>query len=389
MTIAILYQEELKEYDFGEGHPFRSDRYKIFPEFLKENLPKDNNYKVLKAEPATEEDLLFICQKDYIDFTREYFKAANLGRDFNGRFYQYHSMDNLPGRNPGKIETAGRIIIGQAKLACDLMHANSATSHTLGYANAPMRIKKVISLGGGLHHAKPAYGEGFCIYNDVAFAAKYSIEKYKLERILVLDTDAHAGNGTMEYFYEDPRVLFIDLHQDPRTLYPGTGFAYQIGEGKGKGFTINVPLPVFAGDNSYQLVFEEIIEPVVKEFNPQIIIRNGGSDPHFADELTQLGLTVKGFRMIGEKVRKISEICDGRHPPTTPVIDMIGSGYNKKVLPYAWLALIAGLANFKIEIKESIAIPQQFQKDLVFEETKKVVKEVKRNLKNYWKYVKM
>ena len=155
MTIAILYQEELKEYDFGEGHPFRSDRYKIFPEFLKENLPKDNNYKVLKAEPATEEDLLFICQKDYIDFTREYFKAANLGRDFNGRFYQYHSMDNLPSRNPGKIETAGRIIIGQAKLACDLIQQK--------------RFQKVVSLGGGMHHAKPSYGEGFCIYNDVAF----------------------------------------------------------------------------------------------------------------------------------------------------------------------------------------------------------------------------
>lgn len=375
MKIAILYQEKLKEYDFGEGHPFRGDRAEIFPRFLRKNLPEDGNYKILKAEPATEEDLLLICQKDYIDFTREYYKAANLGKSFNGRFFQYHSIDNLPRENPGKIETAGRIIIGQAKLACDLIQQK--------------RFQKVVSLGGGMHHAKPSYGEGFCIYNDVAFGAKYLIEKYGLERILILDTDAHAGNGTMEYFYEDPRVLFIDLHQDPRTLYPGTGFAYQIGEGKGKGFTINVPLPVFAGDNSYQLVFEEIIEPVVKEFNPQIIIRNGGSDPHFADELTQLGLTVKGFRMIGEKVRKLSEICDGRHPPTTPVIDMIGSGYNKKVLPYAWLALIAGLANFKIEIKESIAIPQQFQKDLVFEETKKVVKEVKRNLKNYWKYVKM
>ena len=366
MKIAILYQEKLKEYDFGEGHPFRGDRAEIFPKFLKEKLPENKNYKILKAEPATEEDLLLICQKDYIDFTREYFKARNLGRDYNGRFFQYHSMDNFPPEKPGKLETAGRLIIGQAKLVCDLVQKGE--------------FKKVICLGGGLHHAKPSYGEGFCLYNDVAFAAKYLIEKYKLKRILILDTDAHCGNGTMEYFYSEPRVLFIDLHQNPLTLYPGTGFANQIGEGEGRGYTINVPLPMFAGNDSYKLVFEEIVEAVVKEFKPEIIIRNGGSDPHFADELTQLGLTIDGFRMIGERVRKMAEICDGK------VIDMIGSGYNKKVLPYGWLALISGLTGINIKLEEPVPIPPQFKKDLVFKETKEVIKEVKRNLKDCWKY---
>ena len=368
MTVAILYQEKLKEYDFGEGHPFRGDRAEIFPKFLKESLPKES-YKIFKSESATEEDLLLICRKDYIDFTKEYYKAANLGREVNGRFYQYHSMDNLPGRNPGKIETAGRIIIGQAKLACDIIQKGE--------------FKKVISLGGGLHHAKSDYGEGFCLYNDVAFAAKYLIKKYNLERILILDTDAHAGNGTMKYFYEEPRVLFIDLHQDPRTLYPGTGFAYEIGEGKGRGYTINVPLSPYAGFDSYQLVFEEIVEPVVKEFKPEIIIRNGGSDPHFADTLAQLGLTMEGFKMIGERTRKLSEICDGK------VIDLIGSGYNKKVLPYAWLALISGLTGIEIELKEPTPIPSRLERDSILEETKEVIKEVKRNLKNYWKCFKI
>jgi acetoin utilization protein AcuC len=371
MAIAILYREELKEYDFGSGHPFRGDRYEIFPKFLRENLPEDDHYRILKAEWATDEDLSLICQKDYIDFTRDYFKAANLGLSFDGKFYRFHSADNRPIGKPGKLEEAARLIIGQAKLACDLIQQGE--------------FKEVVSLGGGMHHASQNYGDGFCIYNDVAFAAKYLIEKYGLERILILDTDAHAGNGknvhtgTCGYFYSEPRVLFIDLHQDPSTLYPGAGFASDIGEGKGRGFTINVSLPMFAGDDSYKLVFEEIVEPVTKEFKPQIIIRNGGSDPHFADELTQLGLSVKGFQMIGEKVRKLAEICDGK------VIDLIGSGYNKKVLTWGWLALIAGLANFKIEIKEPLVIPRQFQTDLVLEGTKEVIKEVKRNLKNYWK----
>jgi len=170
----------------------------------------------------------------------------------------------------------------------------------------------------------------------------------------------------------------IDLHQNPMTLYPGTGFANQIGRGKGMGFTINVPLPVNAGYDSYQLAFESIVEPITQEFKPQIIIRNGGSDPHFDDGLTSLGLPVKGFRMIGERVREMARVCDDK------VIDLIASGYNKKVLPYAWLALIAGLAGIEVKVEEPEPIPQHFKTDPAFAETKKVVEEVKSHLKDYW-----
>jgi len=292
MAIGILYQKELKEYDFGPGHPFRGDRYELFPKFLRENLAEDDNYRIVKSNPASDEDLRLICQKDYIDFTKDYYKAANLGLSYLGRFSRFHSEDNRPVGQPGKIEEAARLIVGQAKTACDLIQGG--------------KFKKAVSLGGGMHHAKPACGEGFCLYNDVAFCALYLMQRYKLERILILDTDAHAGNGTCEYFYEEPRVLFIDLHQDPRGLYPGTGFTHQIGSSQGKGFTINIPMPVYAGYDSYQLAFESIVQPVTQEFNPQIIIRNGGSDPHFSDGLTNLGLPVSGFRMIGQKVREMA-----------------------------------------------------------------------------------
>jgi acetoin utilization protein AcuC len=205
------------------------------------------------------------------------------------------------------------------------------------------------------------------------------IDKYNLDRILILDTDAHAGNGTSEYFYGDRRVLFIDLHQDPRTLYPGTGFAHQIGLGSGEGFTINIPMPVYAGFDSYQSVLDEIVHPVVEEFRPQIIIRNGGSDPHFNDGLTNLGLPVKGFRMIGEKVREMAKICNGK------VIDLIASGYNKEVLLYGWLALISGLAGIEIMVEEPEPIPQQFQKDPSLVQTKKVIEEVKKYHQDCWR----
>jgi len=365
MTLAIVYREELREYDFGPGHPFRGDRYEIFPPFLMQNLEEDDNYRFLQSGWASDVDLLRICDRDYIDFTREFFRAAHAGLSYTGRFYQYHSADNMPIGRPGKLEEAARLVIGQAKLAADLVQSG--------------QFNMVVSLGGGLHHARRGYGEGFCLYNDVAFCATYLLEEYNLERVLVLDTDAHAGNGTSEYFYSSPQVLFIDLHQDPRTLYPGTGFASDTGIGDGRGFTVNVPMPVYAGNDSYRLVFDEIVEPLAEEFQPQIIIRNGGSDPHFNDGLTRLGLTVASFEMIGRRVRKMTGICQGR------LIDLIASGYNREVLPYAWLALIAGLADFKVSIQEPEPVPTLLQNDPSFQETTEVVAEVKSYLKDYWR----
>ena len=365
MAFAILYRQELREYDFGPGHAFRGDRYEIFAQFLEENLPEDDNYRILKAEPATDEDLLLICQKEYIDFTKDYYRTARVGLSYPGRFFQFHSGDNIPIGKPGKLEEAARLIIGQARMACDLVQGGE--------------FKKVVSIGGGMHHAKPAYGEGFCLYNDVAFCGLYLMQEYELERILILDTDAHAGNGTSEYFYGEPRVLLIDLHQEPGSLYPGTGFAHQVGSGSGRGFTINIPMPVYAGYDSYRLAFDSIVEPVTQEFNPQIIIRNGGSDPHFTDGLTSLGLPVRGFRMIGERVREMARVCDGK------VIDLIASGYNRRVLLPGWLALVSGLAGIELGIEEPEPVPPRFSTDSALAETGKVVEEVKRQLKDYWR----
>lgn len=362
MPVGILYRDELAEYDFGPGHPFRGDRYEFFPKVLREYLlPGD--YQILKAEPATRDDLLLICDENYIDFTTGYYDAARLGLGYPGPFHRYHSEDNRPIGRPGKLEEAARLVIGQAKEACDLVQTGT--------------FQKAISIGGGLHHAKRSYGEGFCLYNDVAFSGKYLKKEYRLERILILDTDAHAGNGTSDYFYEDDQILFVDLHQDPHTLYPGTGFVSQIGSGNGRGFNVNIPLPPGAGYECYKLVFESIVEPLAAEFRPQIVIRNGGSDPHFSDQLTHLGLSVSGFRMIGQKTRQISSLCDGK------VIDLIASGYNRETLPYAWMALISGLLDIVLPLEEPE--PPRHIGAEPLTETRLVISEVERELRPYWK----
>lgn len=364
MAVSILYRNEIKEYDFGIGHPFRGDRYDYFMKFMIDHLP-EKYYEILTATPATVADLLRICDQDYIAFSTEYFRATHAGWTayFDG-FSQYQSEDNKPMLGSGNLEEAARLVVGQAKMACDLVESG--------------QYQKVISIGGGLHHAKHRFGEGFCIYNDVAFSALYLIEKYGLDRVMVLDTDAHAGNGTAEYVRTNSKVLYVDIHQDPCTIYPGTGFTFDIGEAGGLGLTFNIPLPIFAGDASYEMVFDEIILPLTQEYKPQIVIRNGGSDPHFDDRLTNLGLTVAGFRMMGEKVRQMADICQGKQ------IDLIASGYNMEVLPYAWLSLLSGIADFPVTINEP-SPRLRFQQDKILAETAEVVNEVKNYHQVYWK----
>jgi acetoin utilization protein AcuC len=361
MKTALLYSEGLAQYDFGWGHPFRGDRYPRFMEFFQQNLNQDD-FDIVEPSPVSDEDLMLVHSEEYIRFVESFYRAQSLGLDVRGA-YRFLSGDNIPRSGAGDLAEGARLGCGSSKLA--------------GEGVVEGRWEKAVALGGGMHHASREYGEGFCILNDVAICALNLKKKYGLERILILDTDAHAGNGTAKTFYDDPEVLFIDLHQDPRTIYPGKGFAHEIGQGKGKGYTVNIPLPLFAGYDSYKLVMEEIALPLSLEFNPQIIIRNGGSDPHFADELTQLGLNLAGFHMIGEKTREMAKVCQDKE------VDLLLSGYNLEILPLGWASLISGLMDLDREFAEPL--PEPPPREEVFTETKEVVAEVKRNLQGYWR----
>ena len=351
MTIGIVYSDEMRNYDFGPGHPFRGNRYANFMRLFEEKV---SDFEVIEPRYASDEELLLVHDKGYVDFLEGASKGIWLP---SSRFL---SLDTPA--QPG-IGKAARLIAGASLTAAELVWEGKFT--------------RVVGVGGGMHHATRAYGAGFCIYNDVAICVRNLIQKHNLERILVLDTDAHAGDGTCHIFYQEPKVLFIDLHQDPRTLYPGTGFAHEIGAEDGKGYTVNVPMPAGASDAAYEYALDEVFAPLAEEFEPQIIIRNGGSDPHFADELTNLGLTLDGFRMVGGKVREVADkVCGGR------AVDLVGSGYNQSLLPYGWLSLITGLAGLDVEVQEPFVF--SLKTDYRLEETKKVVEEVKANLKGFW-----
>jgi len=133
------------------------------------------------------------------------------------------------------------------------------------------------------HHALPTRAMGFCLFNNVAIAARYLIRRRGLKRVLVIDWDVHHGNGIQDIFYDSPEVLYFSTHQFP--FYPGTGGLDEIGVGAGTGYTVNVPLPATFGDDEYLRVFDDVLAPVARQYRPEFILISSGFDAHFRDPL--------------------------------------------------------------------------------------------------------
>ncbi len=159
------------------------------------------------------------------------------------------------------------------------------------------------------HHATPGRAGGFCLFNNIAIAARYAREKHGLERILIIDFDVHHGNGTQDVFYDDPQVLYVSTHQYPH--FPGSGSVGEIGAGRAEGATINVPLPAGAGDNEYGEVFSRIIAPAAVRFRPQLILVSAGYDAHHRDELAMMQVSVTGFAAMVKTIKELAEHLTG------------------------------------------------------------------------------
>ncbi|GAI91936.1 unnamed protein product, partial [marine sediment metagenome] len=175
------------------------------------------------------------------------------------------------------------------------------------------------------HHATAQQAMGFCLFNNVAVATKYTLEKYGLERIAIIDFDVHHGNGTQAAFYNESRVLYISTHQSHH--YPGTGSIDDTGDGAARGTTVNIPLPAGCGDDEYQTVFEQIVVPIVRRFNPQLIMVSAGYDAHWTDELSMMQITSTGFAQITRIIKEMAgEMCGGR------LVLSLEGGYNLTAL---------------------------------------------------------
>jgi acetoin utilization deacetylase AcuC-like enzyme len=178
------------------------------------------------------------------------------------------------------------------------------------------------------HHASAGVAEGFCLYNNVAIAARTAQAERALERILIVDFDVHHGNGTEAMFYDDPGVLFFSTHQYP--YYPGTGAILDTGRGAGQGLTINVPLPAGVGNAGYTAVYEQILWPAARRYRPQLILVSAGFDAHWDDPLAGELLSLEGYaHLVRELIGMAAELCEGR------LVFVLEGGYNLDVLQVA------------------------------------------------------
>lgn len=161
------------------------------------------------------------------------------------------------------------------------------------------------------HHAEKDRGMGFCLFNNIAVAARHLISKHHLNKIAILDWDLHHGNGTQHAFYGEKEALYLSIHQSP--CYPGTGQFDEIGEGEGEGFNVNLPIPAGVGDEGYLEAFNKLFLPIIDKYSPDIILVSAGFDPHYDDPLGGMRVTEKGFREMAQLLIKMADkICQGK-----------------------------------------------------------------------------
>lgn len=191
------------------------------------------------------------------------------------------------------------------------------------------------------HHALSESTMGFCFFNNAAIAARYAQTAFGLKRVAILDWDLHHGNGTEAIFYADPSVLYLSTHQHPN--WPGTGAATDVGEGAGRGYNVNVPLPAGVGDAGYMRVFREVLGPVLRAFAPELIILSAGFDAHWRDPLGKMGLTVTGYAALAREVGDWAEELGAK------LALLMEGGYDLDALAHCMAASLHALRGEPIE----------------------------------------
>ncbi|RLF21018.1 MAG: histone deacetylase [Thermoprotei archaeon] len=356
VKVALIYDKRYLDYEHEATHPERRERLAYTMEFLMEEGMLDSEHvDLVKPKSATEDDLLRVHKSDYIRLLKDLDKI--------GGFIDYDTP--FP-------EGLLKIIL--------LAAGGAITAGELVMKRLYKRAFALIRPPG--HHAKSYIGAGFCYVNNMAIMVEYLREKYNVRRVAILDWDAHFGDGTYEIYSQDPNVIYISIHQDPTTLYPGCGFIHEIGEGDARGTKICIPVPPGTGDKEYLLIFERIVRPIVKWFKPELIAVSAGVDCHFSDPITHLGVTAQGYGKLMQKTVDLAkDTCEGR------VVVILEGGYSVEAgLPYTILAIIAALAELDISyIREPESVIKRYgwkRKDNM-SEVIKIVEEVRSLLSKY------
>ena len=324
-SVAVVWDEALRAYDFGPGHPLAPIRVQLAMRLAREfGLLESPGVEVLApVVPATLEELAAVHHLEYIAAVqrasldpRDADAGRGLGTPDDPAFLGMHE--------------ASALVAGATLAAAQAVHSG--------------RAQHAVNIAGGLHHAMPDAAAGFCIYNDIGVAIAWLLAQ-GVQRIAYIDVDVHHGDGVQQMFYDDPRVLTVSLHESPLTLFPGTGFAEETGGPGALGSAVNVALPAGTGDQGWLRAFHAIVPDILEVFDPQVIVSQHGCDTHIDDPLAHLALTVDGQRMSYEAIHRWAHrYASGRW------IAVGGGGYEwVDVVPRAWTHLIAEAAGTPID----------------------------------------
>jgi acetoin utilization deacetylase AcuC-like enzyme len=277
VSLVLIHTERFAEHQTPPGHPERPERADVMD--VVATQWRDRDTEVVAPPPATRDQLARVHDDPYLDLIE---KTA-------GRAVK---LDPDTYTSPESYEIA-------------LLAAGAAVEAVDRVMKGPHQAAMALVRPPG-HHAERDRAMGFCLYNNVAVAAAHA-RASGVARVAIVDYDVHHGTGTQHIFESDPDVLYVSTHQYP--YYPGTGAADEIGRDAGRGFTVNLPLEVGAVDNDYQLVFDEVALPVLREFAPELLIVSAGFDAHERDPLGGMRVTTPAFAAMTMALRAVAEAC--------------------------------------------------------------------------------
>ncbi len=306
---SVIYAPAYRSYSFGDQHPFSPVRVEMTLDLL-ETL--GHPVEPVRPEPATRREILDVHAEDYVSRV----EALSAGREVPDHHDFGLATQDTPAF-PG-MDEAARWLVGGTLHGARLI--------------ADGRERRVLQMGGGLHHARRRYAAGFCIYNDIAVAIRTLVGGGL--RVGYVDVDVHHGDGVQEAFYDDPRVMTISFHESGQFLFPGTGEIRELGSGDARGLKLNVPLMPFTEGKSYLAVFEQVLSPALRSFRPDVLVVQAGADAHFDDPLADLMLATQDYEVVFRRILELAdELASGR------ILFTLGGGYSFSASSRVWALL--------------------------------------------------